>query len=140
MSGALRGRQRFSFPPRTYRYGPPFARAPPLRVLAPSLRSSKKPQAVRNPCQLRTLRKALCLWKAKPQKIATLSKITKVSMITHSFFRVTCVCGEQLRSESKTGTCPSCKREFRIEWPADYEHEREKPGAVSIEHELGMTA
>ena len=42
-------------------------------------------------------------------------------MLTHSLFRVTCICGEELRSEGKVGTCPTCKCEFRIEWPADYE-------------------
>ena len=55
-------------------------------------------------------------------------------MITHSFFRVTCVCGEQLRTESNTGTCPSCSREFQIEWPAEYEGKREQqkePDAVA---------
>ena len=36
-------------------------------------------------------------------------------------FSVRCICGEQLRSEGKTGTCPTCKREFRIESPADYQ-------------------
>ena len=53
-------------------------------------------------------------------------------MLTHSLFSLRCVCGEQLRSESKTGTCPTCQREFRIEWPAAYEVEEEQqkePGA-----------
>jgi hypothetical protein len=47
-------------------------------------------------------------------------------MLTHSLFRVTCICGEELRSESKVGTCPTCKCEFRIEWPAEYEGEQSK--------------
>jgi tRNA(Ile2) C34 agmatinyltransferase TiaS len=52
-------------------------------------------------------------------------------MLIHSFFRVTCVCGEELRSEGKTGRCPACKREFVIEWPADYESQQQKePGAA----------
>jgi len=55
-------------------------------------------------------------------------------MLTHSFFRVQCVCGEEMRSESKAGACPTCKREFVIEWPAEYgreeEHQKE-PGAAT---------
>jgi len=69
---------------------------------------------------------------AAEKRASNLNKVFQ--MLTHSFFRVTCVCGEQLRSESKTGTCPSCKREFRIEWPAgygDYEAEHEEPGAIA---------
>jgi hypothetical protein len=52
-------------------------------------------------------------------------------MLTHSFFSVTCLCGAHLRTESKTGACPTCQREFRIEWPADYESEQNQiePGA-----------
>ena len=54
-------------------------------------------------------------------------------MLTHSFFRVTCVCGEQLRSESKIGICPACQREFRIEWPADYESEQQQESGAAAQ-------
>ena len=53
-------------------------------------------------------------------------------MITHSFFRVTCVCGELLRSERKTGTCPTCQREFRIEWPGDYQTEQQQKETAEV--------
>lgn len=47
-------------------------------------------------------------------------------MLTHSFFRVRCLCGEELRSEAKAGCCPTCKREFRIEWPAEYQADQQQ--------------
>ena len=51
-------------------------------------------------------------------------------MLTHSLFSLRCVCGAQPRREGKTGTCPTCKREFRMEWPAEYEADEDKePGA-----------
>jgi hypothetical protein len=54
-------------------------------------------------------------------------------MKTRSLFHLTCVCGEQLRSESKTGTCPACKREFRIDWPGDYAPEQPQHKEQSAE-------
>ena len=59
-------------------------------------------------------------------------------MLTHSFFCVTCVCGEQLRSQSKTGSCPTCKREFCIEWQAEYEGEQpQQKEPVGVERGAG---
>lgn len=32
-------------------------------------------------------------------------------------YKFECVCGEQLSSDSVTGTCPHCKRLFELHWP-----------------------
>jgi hypothetical protein len=62
-------KERLSFPPLAYRTGPAFARAQPSGFWFLPLRSlPRKCLALRNPGNLRTLRKSRCLWKVKPRK------------------------------------------------------------------------
>ena len=60
-------------------------------------------------------------------------------MLTHSLFSITCICGEQLRSEGKTGICPTCQREFVIEWPAEYESEEQTKEAAGAAFRSGLS-
>lgn len=31
-----------------------------------------------------------------------------------------CICGQTVRTPSKTGTCPGCARLYELTWPAEY--------------------